>query len=136
MIPPIEEHLGKGPTPHELGQGSTVVARVRKQGKAVRDYSAKMMDLGVSERSCAGRVNPIADHVQHIGVARMRLLPVSSANASGAAAASAQLDQLVSALILFGLQLRPAVFISCLSNTALATITCSHWFAAGVSLYC
>eukprot|EP00953_Heterococcus_sp_UTEX-ZZ885_P037459 19244-Heterococcus_DN1.PRE.2 len=58
------------------------------------------MALGVSERSFAGRINPIADHVQHIGVARMRLLPVSSANASGAGAASAQLDQLVRALIL------------------------------------
>jgi hypothetical protein len=110
MIPPTEEHLGRGPTPHELSQGSTVVARVRKQGKAVRDHSAKMMALGVSERSCAGRTNPIADHVQHIGVARMRLLPVSSANASGAGAASAQLDQLVRALILILFATEPSCF--------------------------
>ena len=99
MIAPTEEHLGGRPTPYELDQGMTVVARVQKQGKAVRDYSAKMKALGVSERSCAGRINPIADHVQHIGVSRMRLLPVSSANnVSGATAASAQLEQLVSDL--------------------------------------
>lgn len=53
--------------------------RVRRQGRAVMEYAARMNTMGIQEESLGGNVNPIADHVATIGRDKMRLLPVASA---------------------------------------------------------
>lgn len=73
-ISPAARIQGGSPEPWELAIGGTT-KRVSRQGRAVVDYAAKMNALGVDERSLAGDVNPIADHVASIGRGKMRLVP-------------------------------------------------------------
>lgn len=45
-----------------------------RQGRTVVDYAAKMNAMGIDERSMAGKINPVADHVASMGREKMRLL--------------------------------------------------------------
>ena len=42
------------------------------------DYAIRMNTMGILEKTLAGDVNPIADHVASIGRNKMRLLPGAS----------------------------------------------------------
>jgi hypothetical protein len=71
-----EWEIAPPPRGWELAQGKDVVDRVARQGRTVLDYAKKMAAMGIIEKSLAGKNHPTVHHVQAIGQARMRLVPV------------------------------------------------------------